>query len=61
MADVITLIEGPKEPQELKCSNCGKTSFLIFPDSIVTCCSCKHIMELMYWNLVLTDHMFKDK
>ena len=54
MADVISLgtkIKGPnknpEEPMELVCLNCSETTFYIFPDSIVTCSTCKYIMELV--------------
>jgi len=54
MADVISLgskLKGhnkkPEEPTELACPNCSATTFYIFPDSIVTCSTCKYIMELV--------------
>jgi hypothetical protein len=46
MADVITLDPQEETPKELECLNCFANVFYIFPDSIITCASCKHIMEL---------------
>ena len=46
MADVISLKPQSEEPAGLVCLNCFSTTFYIFPDAIVTCSTCNHIMEL---------------
>ena len=54
MADIISLRpqpKGPKNkpkgPQGLQCPNCSSTTFGISPDSIITCCTCNYVMELV--------------
>ena len=59
MAEIIPL-ERPDEPEEypseLQCLNCSSTSFLIFPDSMITCCNCAVGMELaIYGTLYLKE------
>ena len=46
MADVINMEPPSGGPEELECLQCGSNSFYVFPDSVITCCSCKYIMRI---------------